>query len=171
MFDKDNLNNLKELSTYEVEFKKVYSYKQSLFQSVSKRIDLNDSIYSDFLNKNELIKKHLTFVTLSEVHGNNWVEWDKDYLNYSEDTFQKVIEKFKDEFKENALLETGLFYIDDKKNKLVERFRNRIIFPINNLSGQPIALGGRIIEKKDYLAKYINSPETNFFKKDQTYII
>ena len=82
MFDKDNLNNLKEFSTYEVEFKKVYSYKQSLFQSVSKRIDLNDSIYSDFLNKNELIKKHLTFVTLSEVHGNNWVEWDKDYLNY-----------------------------------------------------------------------------------------
>jgi len=75
------------------------------------------------------------------------------------------IEKFKDEFKENALLETGLFYVDDKKNKLVERFRNRIIFPINNLSGQPIALGGRIIEKKDYLAKYINSPETNFFKK------
>ena len=47
----------------------------------------------------------------------------------------------------------------------MERFRNRIIFPINNLSGQPIALGGRIIEKKDYLAKYINSPETNFFKK------
>ncbi|AFS46952.1 DNA primase [alpha proteobacterium HIMB5] len=75
------------------------------------------------------------------------------------------IEKFKDEFKESTLLETGLFYVDDKKNKLVERFRNRIIFPINNLSGQPIALGGRIIEKIDYLAKYINSPETNFFKK------
>ena len=75
------------------------------------------------------------------------------------------LEKFKDEFNENSLVETGLFYIDDKKNKLVERFRNRIIFPINNLSGQPIALGGRIIEKKDYLAKYINSPETNFFKK------
>ena len=75
------------------------------------------------------------------------------------------LEKYKDEFNENSLMETGLFYIDDKKNKLVERFRNRIIFPINNLSGQPIALGGRIIEKKDYLAKYINSPETNFFKK------
>ena len=101
---KDNLNNLKELSTYEVEFKKVYSYKQSLFQSVSKRIDLNDSIYSDFLNKNELIKKHLTFVTLSEVHGNDWVEWDKDYLNYSEDTFQKVIEKFKDTFNSKKII-------------------------------------------------------------------
>jgi len=40
-----------------------------------------------------------------------------------------------------------------------------LIFPINNISGQPIALGGRIIEKKDFLAKYINSPETSFFKK------
>ena len=83
------------------------------------------------------------------------------YVDYNS-TF---LEKYKDEFNENSLMETGLFYIDDKKNKLVERFRNRIIFPINNLSGQPIALGGRIIEKKDYLAKYINSPETNFFKK------
>jgi DNA primase len=47
----------------------------------------------------------------------------------------------------------------------VERFRGRLIFPINNISGQPIALGGRIIEKLDYLAKYIKSPETTFFKK------
>ena len=40
-----------------------------------------------------------------------------------------------------------------------------MIFPINNISGQPIALGGRIVENLEYLAKYINSPETNFFKK------
>ena len=52
-----------------------------------------------------------------------------------------------------------------KKKKFVERFRGRLIFPINNISGQPIALGGRIIENQEYLAKYINSPETNFFKK------
>ena len=37
---------------------------------------------------------------------------------------------------------------DEKKKNYVERFRNRIIFPINNISGQPIALGGRIIERK-----------------------
>ena len=46
-----------------------------------------------------------------------------------------------------------------------DRFKGRLIFPINNISGQPIALGGRIIEKSDFLAKYINSPETSFFKK------
>ncbi|MDA7553183.1 DNA primase [Candidatus Pelagibacter sp.] len=74
-------------------------------------------------------------------------------------------EKLKNEFSEQALEESGLFYLDEKKKTYVERFRGRLIFPINNISGQPIALGGRIIENLDYLAKYINSPETTFFKK------
>jgi len=74
-------------------------------------------------------------------------------------------DKIKNEFSKQALVESGLFYLDEKKKIYVERFRGRIIFPINNISGQPFALGGRIIEKLDYLAKYINSPETAFFKK------
>ena len=63
------------------------------------------------------------------------------------------------------LVESGLFYLDENKKIYVERFKNRIIFPINNISGQPIGLGGRIFQENDYLAKYINSPETPFFKK------
>ena len=74
-------------------------------------------------------------------------------------------EKLKKDYSEQTLVETGLFYLDEKKKIYLERFRGRLIFPINNISGQPIALGGRIIENLDYLAKYINSPETNFFKK------
>ena len=74
-------------------------------------------------------------------------------------------DKLKNEFSEQALIESGLFYLDEKKKVYIERFRGRLIFPINDISGQPIALGGRIIEKLDYLAKYINSPETQFFKK------
>jgi len=77
----------------------------------------------------------------------------------------KIFDKLIKEFTEQTLVETGLFYLDEKKNNYVERFRGRLIFPINNISGQPIALGGRIIENLDYLAKYINSPETIFFKK------
>ena len=74
-------------------------------------------------------------------------------------------EKLKDEFSEKTLIESGLFYLDEKKNIYVERFRDRVIFPINNISGQPIGLGGRTIQENNYLAKYINSPETPFFKK------
>ena len=74
-------------------------------------------------------------------------------------------EKMKKEFNEKTLVETGLFYLDEKKNIYVEKFRDRIIFPINNISGHPIGLGGRTIQQHNYLAKYINSPETLFFKK------
>ncbi len=74
-------------------------------------------------------------------------------------------DKLKNNFNTEDLLETGLFYFDEKKKIYIERFKRRLIFPINNISGQPIALGGRIIEKSDFLAKYINSPETSFFKK------
>ncbi len=83
------------------------------------------------------------------------------YIEKNPNFFQKL----KDHYSEQTLVETGLFYLDEKKKIYVERFRGRLVFPINNISGQPIALGGRIIENVDYLAKYINSPETNFFKK------
>ncbi len=82
------------------------------------------------------------------------VQYDTNYLNF-----------IKNNLDETKIVETGLFYFDEKKKKFVERFRGRIIFPINNISGEPIALGGRTIEDKNYLAKYINSPETPFFKK------
>ncbi len=69
------------------------------------------------------------------------------------------------EFDKKDLKNSGLFYFDEKKQKFINRFKDRIIFPINNISGDAIAIGGRTIKENNYLAKYINSPETNFFKK------
>ena len=59
---------------------------------------------------------------------------------------------------------TGLYYKNDKTGKYVDRFNSRVIFPVNNITGDTIALGGRII-REGKLAKYINSPETEFYKK------
>ena len=112
---------------------------------------LKNDAYSnarDYLKKRTLGKEEVKKFKIGYVDKN------PNFLN-----------KFKNHFTLETLLESGLFYLDEKKNICVERFRGRLIFPINNISGQPIALGGRIIEKLDYLAKYINSPETLFFKK------
>tara|TARA_Y100000590_G_scaffold361189_1_gene417763 strand:+ start:485 stop:2260 length:1776 start_codon:yes stop_codon:yes gene_type:complete len=68
-------------------------------------------------------------------------------------------------FEEKKLKDCGLFYFDERKKKYFERFRDRVIFPINNISGDPIGFGGRILDGNKNLAKYINSPETDFFKK------
>ena len=59
---------------------------------------------------------------------------------------------------------TGLYYKNDKTGKFIDRFNSRIIFPVNNITGDTIAFGGRII-RESKLAKYINSPETEFYKK------
>ena len=60
---------------------------------------------------------------------------------------------------------TKIYYKNDKTGNFVDRFNSRIIFPINNLNGDSIAIGGRIIKKNLKIAKYINSPETEFYKK------
>ncbi len=50
-------------------------------------------------------------------------------------------------------------------NTYIDRFRERVIFPIHNLSGRVIAFAGRIMSNDKTLAKYINSPETEIYHK------
>ncbi len=61
-----------------------------------------------------------------------------------------------------AATDTGL--IINKNTKNYDRFRNRIMFPIKNTSGNIIAFGGRTLDKNEN-AKYINSPESEIFHK------
>ena len=64
-------------------------------------------------------------------------------------------------------LETGLLV--QTNNKIYDRFRNRIIFPIKNSVGNIIAFGGRTLDKSEN-AKYINSPESKvFYKSSELY--
>ena len=126
------------------------------------------SIYSQYVNfyHNELLKND-TYSNARDYLKNRSLgkeEVKKFKIGYIKKN-PNFFDELKKEFNEKTLVESGLFYLDEKKKVYVERFRGRLIFPINNISGQPIALGGRIIEKSDYLAKYINSPETIFFKK------
>ncbi len=67
-------------------------------------------------------------------------------------------------FNQKELIESGVFFHDEKNNKLVDRFKNRLMFPIFDYNNKVIGFGGRALGQ-NYLAKYINSPETEFFKK------
>jgi DNA primase len=62
---------------------------------------------------------------------------------------------------QNILIDNGLVVPSDKGG--YDRFRNRIMFPIENYKNQVIAFGGRVIEKEE--PKYLNSPETKLFNK------
>ena len=67
-------------------------------------------------------------------------------------------------FNQKELLDSGIFFLDEKNKKLVDRFKNRLMFPIFDYNNKIIGFGGRALSQ-NYLAKYINSPETEFFKK------
>jgi len=123
--------------------------------------------YSEILNL-ALINYQKNFSENKEV---------QDYIKLR-DLNQETISKFKigfsgqnglnqhlfSKFSRQELIDSGIFFLDDKKNILVDRFRNRLMFPIYDWSNKLIAFGGRALSK-NFLAKYINSPETEFFKK------
>jgi DNA primase len=61
-------------------------------------------------------------------------------------------------------VQAGLFSKNEKGN-IYDRFRGRLIFPIQNISGQVIAFGGRIITEGE--PKYLNSSDTPIYKKGE----
>ena len=121
--------------------------------------------YSDFY-KNELFKNENSIKAKNylKARGLTGIEVKNFNLGFVTEDLD-YYEILKKDFDEEIIKDTGLFYFDEKKKKYISRFRNRIIFPINNISGNIIGFGGRIVEDNKNLAKYINSPETPFFKK------
>jgi len=63
-----------------------------------------------------------------------------------------------------GLAQTGLFSTNEQKGHY-DRFRDRVMFPIHDIRGRVIAFGGRVLGNE--LPKYINSPETPVFHKNQ----
>jgi len=80
-------------------------------------------------------------------------EWD-GLLKYAlkKDLYHKDLER------------AGLIIHSDKRDSYFDRFRQRLMIPIFNQSGKPIAFGGRAL-KKGEMAKYMNSPETPLYNK------
>ena len=70
-------------------------------------------------------------------------------------------------YKEEFLLETGLSIKYDD-GRLVDRFFDRVIFPIHSASGRVIAFGGRTLKTDKSVAKYVNSPETEIYVKSRS---
>ena len=142
-------------------FSKQDEEREKKWKIYSSIFDKYVNFYHDELLKNETCSIARDYLKHRSLNKDQVKKFKIGYVDKNPNFFEKL----KNDFSTEEIIETGLFYLDDRKKIYVERFRGRLIFPINNISGQPIALGGRIIEKSDFLAKYINSPETLFFKK------
>ena len=127
------------------------NYK-NIFKDYSNHFHQQLLLENNIESLNYLLKRGLS-KTIIEEFQLGYVPWKNIF-------YEKLLEKYTEE----DINLTGLYYKNDKSGKYVDRFNSRIIFPVNNITGDTVAFGGRIIQEGK-LAKYINSPETEFYKK------
>ena len=73
-------------------------------------------------------------------------------------------------YKEEFLLSTGLSIKRESDGAVFDRFRERVMFPVHNVSGRIVAFGGRTLRTDKKVAKYQNSPESEIYsKKNEIY--
>ena len=140
------------------------------FSNFDKKKDLRfqnyKNIFKDYSNYfyQQLLKEDnkdaLDYLLKRGLNKNTIEEFQLGYVPWKNNFYDELLKKYTEE--DVGL--TGLYYKNDKTGKYVDRFNSRIIFPVNNITGDTIAFGGRII-RESKLAKYINSPETEFYKK------
>ena len=68
-------------------------------------------------------------------------------------------------YKEEFLVSTGLSIKRESDGRLYDRFRDRVMFPVHNISGRVVAFGGRTLRTDKSVAKYQNSPESEIYSK------
>ena len=122
-------------------------------------LDTNQLVNEQFsknLSNDTNAKKYLSKRNINQNMIDNFS------IGLSKDSWDSVTELLGKAKKIKEGLELGLLV--KNKDKIYDRFRNRIMFPIRNTSGNIIAFGGRALSKDDN-AKYINSPESGLFYK------
>ena len=86
-------------------------------------------------------------------------------IGYAPDEWDYLLSKYgTTDGSKNFLEKAGLIFRNEK-DRIYDRFRGRLMFPIHDRRGRVIAFGGRVIGQSEGGAKYLNSPETMLFKK------
>jgi len=133
---------------------------------------------------NELAKKYFQFILHNSKSGNAPLDYlkkrgfsDKTIqefeVGYSMDLWNNFTDFIlKRGFKEKEITDSGMAIESTKKpGAIYDRFRGRLMFPIEDIIGKPIGFGGRILAEKSGAArqnaKYINTPETRVYSKSK----
>jgi DNA primase len=93
-------------------------------------------------------------------------EWQ---IGYSPDTWDSLLNFLKSKgFKENEIFLAGMSSKAESSSRFFDRFRGRIMFPINNVNSNTVTFTARVSpekEKTEKMGKYINGPQTQVYDK------
>lgn len=93
-------------------------------------------------------------------------------LGYSLDEWQAFRDEAEKKGYKTELLEQAGLIVRNENDKLYDRFRGRVMFPIHNVTGRVVGFGARTLKKEDKTAKkfgpkYLNSPESEVYQKSE----
>ncbi len=124
---------------------------------IYKILEISTKWFQDNLEVNKDCQRYLNKRNLSD----ETIKFFK--LGFSSNSKQTLYQFLKEQgFEDKELLESNLIKLD-KNNKIRDFFYNRLMFPITNEYGKIVGFGGRVLDNSN--PKYINSPESDFFKK------
>ncbi|MFC2010304.1 DNA primase [Chloroflexota bacterium] len=119
--------------------------------------------FNDLLMNSPAAKKARDYLANRGLSQETIAEFQLGYgLNSWEELKKYLLEKG---FTQDEILEAGLVVASDD-GETHDRFRNRLIFPINDNRGRTTGFGARVLD--DSLPKYVNSPQTPVFDKSGT---
>ncbi len=88
------------------------------------------------------------------------------HIGFAPDSWDALMSLLKEKGADEKLIETsGLVSINEEKKRVYDRFRGRVMFPVLDIKGDPIAFGARILAQGE--PKYLNSPETPAYVKGE----
>ncbi len=88
------------------------------------------------------------------------------HIGFSPDKWDSLLNLLKENGADEKLIEqSGLVSVNEEKERVFDRFRGRIMFPVLDVNGKPIAFGARAMG--DDQPKYLNSPESPAYTKGQ----
>jgi DNA primase len=118
------------------------------------------NIYQDILKKDNSANEYL------EKRGITKETIESFRIGYAPDEWRTIESVCKNDVEKSFAIRAGL--TKKTENKVYDRFRKRITFPLTDSSGRVIGFSGRSFPTDDQSPKYINSPETEVFQKSKT---
>jgi len=107
------------------------------------------------------VKKYLLGRKINEESIKKW------RLGYSPDTWNGLSDFLLSKgYKDEEIEKAGLS-LKNEQGSYYDRFRGRIIFPVFDLNSQVVGFGGRVFQKSEEVAKYINTPNTLLYDKSK----
>lgn len=139
---------------------------QSAENMMMKKLYLALEIISDYFSQQIVERAGTEALSYLKERNVSAESIEKFKLGFATNEAELIFELRKNGLLEDTLVKTGVFFKSSYKNELNDKFSGRITFPIIDYKDRCVGFGGRIIKKSD-AAKYINSPETDIFIKNQ----